>query len=98
MRPSLPVPRRAVARVVTSALLALAPLAAYSQDAAKLQTHGIAIANMDPSVKPGDDFYEYSNGGWIKRTEIPADRSVIDPYGGDSYDGSNDLTRTRTAG
>jgi putative endopeptidase len=41
------------------------------------ETHGIAIANMDTSVKPGDDFYLYANGGWIKRTEIPADRGAI---------------------
>ncbi|MBL4677716.1 MAG: M13 family metallopeptidase [Mucilaginibacter sp.] len=29
-------------------------------------------ANMDTSVKPGDDFFEYANGGWIKQTPIPA--------------------------
>ena len=39
--------------------------------------HGIAVANIDPSVKPGDDFYRYANGGWIARTEIPADRAGI---------------------
>ena len=26
-------------------------------------------------MKPGNDFYAYANGGWIKATEIPADRS-----------------------
>ena len=30
---------------------------------------------MDSSVKPGDDFFEYVNGSWLKRTEIPADRT-----------------------
>ena len=39
--------------------------------------HGIALANMDPSVKPGDNFYVYTNGGWLKRTVIPPDRSRI---------------------
>jgi endothelin-converting enzyme/putative endopeptidase len=37
--------------------------------------HVIAIENMDRSVKPGDDFFVYANGGWLKRTEIPPDRS-----------------------
>jgi predicted metalloendopeptidase len=37
------------------------------------------VAGMDRSVKPGDDFFEYANGTWIKQTEIPADRSS---YGG----------------
>jgi putative endopeptidase len=39
--------------------------------------HGIAVSNLDPSVKPGDDFYRYANGGWIARTPIPADRAGI---------------------
>ena len=31
--------------------------------------------NMDMSVKPGDDFFRYANGEWIKRTEIPPEYS-----------------------
>jgi len=29
---------------------------------------------MDSSVKPGDDFYSFVNGKWMKQTEIPSDR------------------------
>ena len=36
---------------------------------------GLDTAGFDRSVKPGDRFFEYANGGWIARTEIPADRS-----------------------
>ncbi|HEY6071260.1 MAG TPA: M13 family metallopeptidase [Chthoniobacterales bacterium] len=32
-------------------------------------------SNFDTSVKPSDDFFQYANGGWIKRTEIPADQT-----------------------
>ena len=28
-------------------------------------------ANIDPSVKPGDDFFDYANGNWIKQNAIP---------------------------
>lgn len=35
---------------------------------------GIDTAGMDTSVAPGDDFYAYANGGWMKATEIPADK------------------------
>ncbi|MGA2359447.1 MAG: M13 family metallopeptidase [Terriglobales bacterium] len=59
------------------ALLALLPLSTYAQDAPAQEAHGIAVANMDPSVKPGDDFYEYANSSWIKRTEIPPDRAGV---------------------
>jgi putative endopeptidase len=29
-------------------------------------------ANMDLSVKPGDDFYTYASGNWIKNNPVPA--------------------------
>ena len=32
-------------------------------------------ANMDLSVKPGDNFYLYSNGSWIKNTPIPGSKT-----------------------
>jgi putative endopeptidase len=36
---------------------------------------GLNVANLDLSVKPGDDFFEFANGSWVKQAEIPADRS-----------------------
>lgn len=33
---------------------------------------GISPENLDKSVKPGSDFYEYSCGGWIKNNPLPA--------------------------
>jgi putative endopeptidase len=30
---------------------------------------------MDTSVAPGDSFYNYANGTWVKKTPIPADKS-----------------------
>jgi putative endopeptidase len=41
---------------------------------------GIQTAWMDTSVRPGDDFNVYANGGWIKANEIPADRSSIGAF------------------
>jgi len=36
---------------------------------------GIDVAGIDKSVAPGDDFNAYANGGWLKSTTIPADKS-----------------------
>ena len=33
-------------------------------------THGVNRADMDLSVKPGDDFYEYAGGGWMKANPL----------------------------
>jgi len=36
---------------------------------------GIDLAGIDDTVAPGDDFFAYANGAWVKTTEIPPDRS-----------------------
>lgn len=38
-------------------------------------TKFIDVANMDLSVKPGDNFYLYANGNWIKNTPVPASKT-----------------------
>jgi putative endopeptidase len=55
-------------------------LAAHAQPAPKQDSHGISVANMDRSVKPGDNFYLYCNGDWIKRTELPPDRARLSVF------------------
>jgi len=42
---------------------------------------GLDLAAMDKTVKPGDDFFAFMNGTWIKETEIPADRSTYGGFG-----------------
>ena len=36
---------------------------------------GLLLSNFDRSVRPQDDLFRFVNGGWLARTEIPADRS-----------------------
>ena len=36
---------------------------------------GINIANIDPSVKPCEDFFHYASGNWLKNNPVPAAES-----------------------
>ncbi len=38
-------------------------------------TSGVFAENMDLSVRPQDNFYNYINGTWMKTAEIPSDRT-----------------------
>ncbi|CAM4299040.1 putative endopeptidase [Pedobacter westerhofensis] len=44
----------------------------YSSYAQQAPKKFIDPANMDLNVKPGDDFYEYASGTWIKNNPVPA--------------------------
>ncbi len=52
-----------------------APAAKSAPGKPQLGDFGIDLTAMDKAVAPGDDFYNYVNGAWMARTEIPADRS-----------------------
>src|SRR5215510_8557182 len=33
-------------------------------------------ANLDTMVSPAEDFFQYANGGWIKKNPIPNDQAT----------------------
>ena len=70
-------PARNVTRCLILGLSLVFCLTCLAQDNPQPATHGIQAANIDRSVKPGDDFYHYANGEWIKRMEIPPDRASV---------------------
>ncbi|PHS24712.1 MAG: peptidase M13 [Robiginitomaculum sp.] len=41
----------------------------------ELGDFGVELADMDVSVKPGDDFFRYVNGHWLDTFDIPEDRT-----------------------
>lgn len=57
----------------TLAVLLLAGSLNISQPQAfaSVGVNGINVANMDPTVKPVVDFFQYANGTWLKKTPIP---------------------------
>lgn len=42
---------------------------------AAIGAFGIDMTAIDPSVKPGDDFFQYVNGTWLDSNTIPEDRT-----------------------
>lgn len=42
---------------------------------AAIGSFGIDMTSIDPNVKPGDDFFEYVNGTWMRNNTIPDDRT-----------------------
>jgi len=65
------------------AMLSLIAIAACSKSNAEKEAHGFNKSNMDTTVSPGTDFYEYANGGWLEANPVPPDKS--------SYTSFNDL-------
>jgi putative endopeptidase len=54
---------------------------------------GIDLAARNASVKPGDDFFEFANGAWLARNEIPADQSSVST-GREIFNRTQDQLRT----
>lgn len=75
-------------KITMVAALAVAALAADAQAPAAAQgaVHGVNKADMDMSVRPGDDFYRYAGGGWLKANPMKPEYS--------SYGVFNDLAET----
>src|SRR5690242_7878666 len=46
----------------------------------KFGSFGLDLSAMDKSVKPGDNFFQYVNGGYLKTAVIPADRTQTGSY------------------
>jgi predicted metalloendopeptidase len=53
-----------------------APATTASASTAPTPAAGIDLAGVDRAVTPGDDFFRFANGTWLKTAEIPTDRST----------------------
>ena len=64
---------------VLMALAALMPMVslavALGLSAPVAYSQTVAEAGVDINIKPGDDFFAYANGGWLKATEIPVGKA-----------------------
>jgi putative endopeptidase len=77
--------------LLLSATAFVVALAVPAVAAPQYGTYGFDTKGMDTTVKPGDDFFAFANGGWDRTTPIPADKSGY----GVAYV-LDDLSRQRT--
>ena len=56
-------------QIIPTMLLMVAPAAVWAQAPLK---SGIDLANLDQTARPGDDFYQFACGGWMKNNPLPA--------------------------
>ena len=71
-------PKRSITCLAIGAAVSLV-FAVSTGSAAKSSAsvaHGLDLAGIDHSVKPGDNFFAYANGTWLKTVQIPPDRST----------------------
>lgn len=77
-------------KTIMMAALAVGALAADAQMPVLVDTaasvHGVNRADMDLSARPGDDFYQYAGGGWLKANPMKPEYA--------SYGVFNDLAET----
>ncbi|WP_343328334.1 M13 family metallopeptidase [Polaribacter staleyi] len=81
---------KTIKKVFFVSAIASLGLVACKQDKPKEEkAPGIALENMDKTVKPTDDFFRHVNGTWIDKTEIPDDQT--------SWGGFNQLRKKTDA-
>jgi putative endopeptidase len=60
--------------IIITALSALVLLCSFNANISSV-LKGVDIEGMDKSINPGDDFYEFANGNWLRNNPVPETES-----------------------
>jgi len=91
--------RWALCSALTALFLALATYGVRAQSPTTAP-HFVGTAALDSTAAPGDNFYRYANGLWMKQTMIPPEgyRSALTELNTQNDSLLNDLVRAVIAG
>jgi len=67
--------KRKIKVVLSGFIMSMVITSCGSGESNKATVKAVDKNNMDLSIKPGDNFYQYANGGWIKNNPVPSDRT-----------------------
>jgi putative endopeptidase len=59
-------------KIILTGTIGMVLLSACNNKAKNYDVNDAVYKNIDSTVKPGDDFFQYANGGWLKKNPIPA--------------------------
>ncbi|HEX4875098.1 MAG TPA: M13 family metallopeptidase [Chitinophagaceae bacterium] len=56
-------------------LLSLLAVSCKTKSKKEAEKPDVLVTNLDTTINPSDDFFQYANGGWIKKNPIPGEQS-----------------------
>lgn len=83
--------------VISSLTMAMLPLGVFAQGNL---SSGIDLSDLDQTVSPGENFYQYACGGWMKKHPLPAAYSrfgSFDKLGQDNNERINGILKELTS-
>ena len=64
-----------IKQLLACSALASILISCNTKDEKKETKEDVLLSSLDTTVRPSDDFFEYANGGWIKKNPIPNEQS-----------------------
>lgn len=59
-------------KIMLTGTIGMVLLSACNQKGKNYDANDAVYKNIDNAIKPGDDFFQYANGAWLKKNPIPA--------------------------
>ncbi|MDP9076900.1 MAG: M13 family metallopeptidase [Bacteroidota bacterium] len=64
--------RNHATRAILTGMMGVIIISACNNKLKNSADNDVIVKDLDRTVKPGDDFFKYANGGWLKKNPIPA--------------------------